>query len=224
MRTSVKKICSIIPLLVGLALLTVPAAKAQIGFAGGFSANLASDPGFSSTNKTTFDAKASFNLGMFYNFRIGAITLRPGIFISQADFDWELEGISNPLLSPVQNSIRMASFPIDLLYHFNAESISPYIVLGPSFNFVHTDQPDLRQTFDKPEGSTNFASFTIGAGVEIQPEGWGVILLPEIRYGLALSGFLKEDYIVRTVSYASDSAVKMNSFVVRLGVTLPPYK
>ena len=223
MRTSVKQFCCIIPLVAGLALISAPAAKAQIGFAGGFSANLASEPSFTSTNKTTFDAKGSFNFGMFYNFRIGAITLRPGLFISQADFDWELEGISNPLLSPVQNSIRMASFPIDLLYHFNAGSISPYIVLGPSFNFIHTDQPDLRQTFDKPKGSTNFASFTLGAGLEIQPDGWGVILLPEVRYGIALSGFLKEDYIVRTVSYASDSAVKMSTFVVRLGITLPPY-
>lgn len=221
MSVPVKKALLVIPLLVGLVFASTPA-KAQIGFATGYAANIASDPGFSSSAQNSFDPSGSFSFGMFYDFRFGAVTLRPGIFIRQSDFDWELDGI-NPNLNPLKSSLRVAEFPIDLLYHFRSSSFSPYVVVGPSFNFLHTDQPDMRQILDNPKGSTNFASFTIGAGLEVRPPGWGIILLPEIRYGFALSGFLEEDYIVRTVSYAANDAQRLSNLVVRLGITLPSF-
>ncbi len=221
MMTSVRKACRIIPLLIGLSVLTAPLAQAQIGFAAGYSANVANSPSFSGS-QNSFEPAGGVNFGMFYDFRFGNFTIRPGVFIRQADFDWELDGI-NPNLNPLQSSVRVAEFPIDLIYRIQTQSLSPYLVVGPSFNFLHTDQPDLRQILDNPTGSTNYASFTVGAGLEIQPQGWGVILLPEIRYGMALSGFTEESYIVRTVSYSADSAQKLSSLVVRLGITLPNY-
>jgi hypothetical protein len=184
---------------------------------------MANEPGFSSAAQNSFEPTGGFNFGLFYDFRFGAVTLRPGLFIRQADFDWELEGI-NPNLNPLQSSVRVAEFPIDLLYHFRGPTMSPYIVVGPSFSFLHTDQPDLRQSLDNPKGSTSYPSLTLGAGLEFQPPGWGIILLPEIRYSFALDGFLEEDYIVRTVSYSADASQRMSSLVVRLGITLPSFQ
>ncbi|MEZ4699069.1 MAG: outer membrane beta-barrel protein [Rhodothermales bacterium] len=203
-----------------LVLLTLPA-KAQIGFAGGYALNMANSPSFTSSASNSFEPSGGFNLGMFYDFRFGKVTFRPGAFVRQADFDWEIEGLS-AALNPLKSSIRVAEFPLDFLIHFRMETLSPYVVLGPSFNFLHTDQPDLRQTLDNPKGSTSFASFNIGAGLEFQPEGWGLVFFPEIRYGLALSGFMDEDYIVRTIAFSSDQQ-RISNLVLRLGISLPSY-
>ncbi len=218
MTTSVTKGAFGISLLL-LLLFSAAPASAQIGFAGGYALNMANSPSFTSSASNTFETSGGFNFGMFYDFRFGRVSLRPGVFIRQADFDWTLSGI-NPNLNPLQSSVRVAEFPIDLLFHFRGPSFSPYVVIGPSFSFLHTDQPDLRQTLDNPEGSTAFPSLTLGAGLEVAPEGWGVVLFPEIRYGLALGGFMEEDYIVRTVQYNSDQQ-RMSSLVIRLAISLP---
>ncbi len=201
-------------------LLSLPA-RGQIGLVGGYALNMANEPSFSSASSNTFEPSGGFNLGMFYDFRFSLVTFRPGIFIRQADFDWEIEGISEAL-NPLQSSIRVAEFPLDFLIHFRSETISPYVVVGPSFSFIHTDQPDLRQTLDNPQGSTSFASLNVGAGLEFAPKGWGLVFFPEIRYGYALSGFMDEEYIVRTVDFASDQQ-RLSNLVVRLGISLPSF-
>ena len=205
-----------------IVLLTATSAKAQIGFVAGYGANLLSSPSFSSSASGEFETEGSLNLGVFYDFRLGRVTVRPGLFIRQVNFDWKLSGLEAPF-NPISEDLRVAEFPIDFLIHFPTQSVDPYLVVGPSFNFVHTDQPDLRQSLDREQGSTNFTSFTIGAGLQLAPDGWGIVLFPEIRYSLALSGFLSEEYIVRTVTYSTDSAEKISNLSFRIAISLPSY-
>ena len=221
MHNCVKRALLIVPLILGLILFATPA-KAQIGFVTGYGANLFSGPSFTSAESAEFESNGSFNLGMFYDFRFSRVTFRPGIFIRQVDFDWKLSGL-DPAFFPLSEDLRVAEFPLDFLIHFPTPKVDPYVVLGPSFNFVHTDQPDLRQSLDREKGSTSFTSFTLGAGIELAPQGWGVLFFPEIRYSLALSGFLSEDYTVRTINYAADSSEKLSSLTFRLGISLPSY-
>ena len=214
MAATVQKGLFVIPLFFGLALASQPA-QAQIGFAAGYGIHVLNKPDFSSTATNTFDSPGGINVGMFYDFRFNNVTFRPGIFFRQGDFDWELDGVS---FSPLQSTIRLAEFPIDFLYHFRTPSISPYVAIGPSFNFLHTSQPDLRQNLDMPEGTTFFMGIDLGVGLEFSPAGMGLILFPEIRYNYALSGFIKEEYIVRTVPFASD-AQRISSLTFRLGIS-----
>ena len=221
MIKSAKKVCLVIPLIIGM-MLTANTAQAQIGFVGGYGMNMFSGPSFTSTASGEFESSGSFNLGLFYDFRMGRVTVRPGLFIRQVNFDWKLDGL-DPAFFPISEDLRIAEFPIDFLIHFPTESLRPYAVIGPSFNFMHTDQPDLRQSFDNDEGSTNFTSLTLGAGVEIAPAGTGLVLYPELRFSLALSGFMDEEYIVRTVSYATSESEKISTLTFRLGISLPSY-
>ncbi len=221
MTPAVQKLCRTAPLILVLALVSPPA-TAQIGFVGGYGVNLFSQPSFSSSANGEFDTQGSFNLGLFYDFRLGRVTVRPGLFLRQVNFDWRLSGL-DAAFNPISEDLRVAEFPIDFLIHFPTPSINPYVVIGPSFNFLHTDQPDLRQSLDREKGSTNFTSLTLGAGLELAPAGWRVVLFPEIRYSLALSGFMNEEYIVRTVTYMTDSSEKISTLTFRLAISLPSY-
>lgn len=219
MAATVKKFTLFFPLIL---LFTTLPAQAQIGFVAGYGTNMFSSPGFSGSNSSEFESSGSLNVGLFYDFRLGRVTVRPGLFIRQVNFDWTLSQLDSPF-NPISEDLRVAEFPIDFLIHFPLESINPYVVLGPSFNFLHTDQPDLRQSLDREKGSTSFTSFTIGAGIELAPEGWGVVLFPEIRFGLALNGFLSEEYIVRTATYSADDSEKISSLTFRVALSLPSY-
>ena len=219
MATTAKRFILLVPLVL---LLAIMPAQAQIGFVAGYGADIFSSPGFSGSNSSEFESSGSVNLGVFYDFRLGRVTVRPGLFIRQVNFDWTLSQLDAPF-NPISEDLRVAEFPIDFLIHFPLESFNPYVVLGPSFNFLHTDQPDLRQSLDRERGSTSFTSFNIGAGIRLAPEGWGVVLFPEIRYGLALNGFLSEEYIVRTATYSADAAEKISNFSFRVALSLPNY-
>lgn len=216
MFTRVKKaVLSIIPLFVAAALAAAPA-QAQLGVAAGYGFNVLNQPGFSSSAQNTFKSPGGVNVSLFYDFPIGPVALRPGLSIRQSSFEWDLEEVS---FSPIESSIRVAEIPIDLRYNFPRAWISPYVLAGPGFNFVHTNRPELRQVMDSPKGTTYFPSINIGAGVEIPFVRLGLKLLPELRYGHALSGFLQEEYIVRTVPFESDSAQRMSNLTFRLGIS-----
>ena len=221
MHAAVKKVFCMITVIAALVLNTTPT-NAQIGFVGGYGINMFSGPSFSGSANAEFESNGSFNLGLFYDFRFSRVTFRPGIFIRQVNFDWRLSGLE-AAFNPISEDLRIAEFPLDFLIHFPTLTINPYLVIGPSFNFLHTDQPDLRQSLDREKGSTSFASLTLGAGLQFSPPGWGVVLFPELRYSLAMSGFLNEDYIVRTVSYAADSSEKISTLTFRVAISLPSY-
>ena len=182
--------------------------------------HLLGSPSFSSTAQNTLESSGGFNVGLFYDFRFGSVTLRPGIALRQADFDWESSSWK-PEENPISSSFRVAEVPVDVLYHFRMPSMSPYVVVGPSFNFLHTDQQDLRISLDNPKGTTQYMGFTLGAGIELRT--MGLVLFPELRYSHALSGFMKEEYIVRAVSFASD-AHSFNTLTLRLGISLPSFE
>ncbi len=219
MVESLRRNLLITVLLVGLGW-TPSQALAQIGITAGYGVHLLGSPSFSSTAQNSLSSPGGFNLGLFYDFRFGSVTLRPGMAIRQASFDWESSSWK-PEENPISSSFRVAEVPIDLLYHFRMPSMSPYLVVGPSFNFIHTDQQDLRISFDNPKGTTQYMGFTLGAGIELRT--MGLILLPELRYSHALSGFMKEQYIVRAVPFASD-AQSINTLTFRLGVSLPSFE
>lgn len=208
-----KATLTVIPALFAM-LLVVSPAQAQMGFSAGYGFNILNQPSFeSATNE--FDGNGGFNFGLFYNFPIGRVAVQPGLSLRQSNLDWQLDDVN---FSPLQGQIRVVEIPVDLRYRFPGEQFTPYVAAGPGFNFVHTAQHDMRLALDRPEGTTYFTSVNVGAGIEIPFESLGMMLQPELRYSQALSGFLKESYIIRTVPFEADSSVRMSSLTLRLGI------
>lgn len=215
MQARAPRVFRLVTLMIGLLVVASPA-QAQLGAAAGYGLNMPNDPSFSSPAQNTFESTGGVSVGLFYNFSFGRLALRPGLFLRQSSFDWQLDEVD---FSPLQSKIRMAEVPIDVRFRFPREQFSPFVVAGPGFNFAHTDQPDLRQVMNSPEGTTYFTSLNAGAGIEIPIASLGLRLLPEVRYSYALSGFLKENYIVRTVPFEADSAQRMDHLTFRLGIS-----
>lgn len=219
MNTLAEKILLLtLSVFVGLALAASPA-QAQLGVAGGYSLDILEDPGFSSTATNSFESPGGFSVGLFYNFPLGErLALRPGVFLQQSSFDWHLDEVEE--WSPLQDDLRVASIPIDIRYRFSTGQVIPYVLAGPGFNFVHTDQSDLRQVLSgQQSGSTHFLGINVGAGIELPLSRVGVSLQPEIRYSHALGGFLQEDYMIRTVEYSAEGSQQLSNLSFRLGIS-----
>lgn len=210
-----KSFLTVLSLCMALALMAAPA-QAQFGAAAGYGINVLNEPSFSGGAQNTFESTGGLSVGLFYNFPLGRVAVRPGLFLHQSSFEWHLDGVN---FSPLESKIRVAEIPVDVLYRFPMERFSPFVMAGPGFNFAQTDQPDLRQVMDSPKGTTFFTSVNVGAGVELPLARLGLKLLPEVRYRYALSGFLQEDYVVRTVAFDADSAQRMSSLTFRLGIS-----
>lgn len=225
MKALVEKVSLLaLSLVLGLALAATPA-QAQLGTSAGYDVNIFNDPGFSGSASNSFESTGGFEFGLFYNFPLGErLAVRPGVFVQQSSFEWHLESEERAqmvdLFSPIEGKFRVAKIPIDVRYRFTMDSMTPYVLAGPSFNFVHTDHHDLRMTLDgKQTGNTMFMGANLGVGIEIPVSGLGLSLQPELRYSHALSGFHKEDYVVRAIEFDSDSSLSMSSLSFRLGLS-----
>lgn len=218
MSALIKKGIFAVSLFLGMVMVASPA-RAQLGAAAGYNLDMFNSPNFSSSATNSFESGGSFSVGIYYSFPLGErLALRPGLFVQQSSFEWHIEG--NEPWGAIQDDLRVASIPIDVRYRLPMDQFIPYVLAGPGFNLVHTDQPDLRHVLSgQQSGSTHFTSLNVGAGIEIPVAALGLSLQPEIRYGHALGGFLQEDYIVRTVEYATDSSQRLNNLSFRLGIS-----
>lgn len=218
MKTLLEKVSILVVSAFVVLALTGSPAQAQLGVAGGYNLDMISNPSFSSSAANSLESTGGFNFGLYYNFPLGdRLSIRPGVYLQQSGFEWQLDEVE---FSPLEEDLRVLRVPIDVQYRFPMESMTPYVVAGPGFNFVQTNQQDLRLVLSgQQEGSTSFLGINLGAGLEIPVQGLGLSLQPEIRYGQALSGFVQESYVIRTVEYEADDSVSINNLSFRLGIS-----
>lgn len=218
-----KTLPALIPAALLLFLMAASPAKAQLGASAGYGLNNFSQPSFEGQSNS-FESTGGFKFGLFYNFPIGQIDFRPGVSVQQNSFEWHLDGVD--LFSPIESTFRVAGIPIDLRYRFSGslsgDNLEPFVLLGPEFNFVHTNRPELREVLDAPSGTTYFTSINVGAGIQWELPSLGFALHPQIRYRQALSGFMKEDYIVRSVEYNGDSKLSISNLLLRVDISFLP--
>jgi len=219
MKTLIGKISAlVVSIALGLAL-AGPPAQAQFGVSGGYNLDLINNPDFSGSATNSLESTGGFNIGLFYNFPLGdRLSIRPGVFWQQSQFEWQLDGVN---FSPLEEDLRVVRIPFDVRYRVPMEGMTPFVTVGPGFNFVQTNQQDLRLVMSgQEEGSTFFLGVNVGAGIEIPLTNLGLSLQPEIRYGQALSGFVEEQYTIRTVEYQADDSISINNLSFRLGISL----
>ncbi|MEX0599990.1 MAG: hypothetical protein WD021_01230 [Rhodothermales bacterium] len=201
--------------LVGSLTLTL-AAHAQLGASLGYGLNVISQPNYSGPSNS-FESTGGVNAGLFYNFPVGQIDIRPSMFFQKNDFSWELDGVE--IFSPIEGDFRVAGFAFDLRYRFSADENSPYVLLGPEVNYVAANRAELRTVLDYEKGSTKYTRINIGAGYRVQFPSLGIALEPEVRYSHALAGFMEQDFIVHTIEYSGDAQRSMSNLIFRVGFT-----
>lgn len=191
--------------LLALAMAIVTPAQAQVGIAGGFNYNQLDDISATDVN-ANLDSKTGYHIGVFYDLGLGPIAIRPGLFyrevgtyeFSDLEENIELNAIEVPI------DVRWRILPLPL--------VKPYLLAGPVLTFPQSNTEGFEGT-----ESVNLNA-DIGAGVEITLPGVGFTLMPELRYGIATSSFLEDDFEVGGVEVNPQDDPRLNAIMLRLNV------
>lgn len=189
-------------------------AYAQLGIAGGLGLNVISQPSYSGPSND-FSTSAAFNMAIFYNFPMGQLDIRPSLSTQKNDFDWELDGVE--IFNPLKGDFRVAEVGIDFRYRFAPAGNTAFAFIGPEINFVAANRAELRTVLKYEGGSTKYYGINLGVGYRFVVSG--VAFEPELRYSQALDGFMKEDHIVRTVSYNGDKERSLSNLTLRVAIS-----
>lgn len=195
-------------LLIALALLVagtaVPAA-AQFGIAAGLNYEQMDDLDVGNL-KGTFDAASGYHVGVFYDIGAGPIGLKIGAYYRDlGDVDFSLSGVEGV-------NLTMFDFPIDVrLNVLPFPVVSPYLFAGPVISIPRSDDADLDDSLE-----SLFVAGTVGGGLQI---GMGAVtLMPEFRYGIAITELTGESFRIAGQQFDASQGTRGNTIQVRLGL------
>ena len=182
-----------------LALLAPPSLVAQIGVLGGFNREDLGD--FTGAGDFTLsDSVEGFHVGIFLDFGMGRLGLRPGITYRR------LPGAVLTGADRIPVDIEIVEFPLDARIAARLPVARPYVLVGAAAMFPASARSPID---DRLVGSR--IRFDFGAGLE-----WdmGFRISPEIRYGRGTDGLLRND-----VERAGIGNAKFDSFSFRVAVS-----
>lgn len=205
MIVSKTRYLTIIALLGGMALMVQPA-QAQFGLAIGLNFDDLGDIDARNT-KTTFDQASGYHIGAFYNFNLGPLGLRPGIFYR------DLGDVSVGGALTGDFDLQLIEIPIDVRYRIPTPVFSPYILAGPVFSFPSSGEDDADDSLEDFLLTGN-----LGFGIEFTVPGLGWKLFPEFRYAFGLSDLIKDEFSVAGRVFVADDAATLNTYMLRLGI------
>jgi hypothetical protein len=185
-----------------------PAAHAQIGIAAGFNYNQLDDIRTENVN-ADFENAAGYHIGVFYDLGLGTFALRPGIFYRQLG-TYEFGELPD-LEEGESFNLNAVEVPIDVRLRLLPRApVKPYLLAGPVITFPQSDEFDSTKNIN--------LNADIGAGVEIVLPGVGFTLMPELRYGIATSSLIEDEFEVRGVDVQPQDDPRLNSISLRLNV------
>lgn len=195
--------------LLTLLLIAAPA-RAQIGFGGGLNFNSSDDLEFGDA-EATFENSTGYHIGVFYDFAVGPLGIRPGIFyrdIGSYEFNLTDFGADTEVFD-----LSMIEIPIDLRYRIVLPLVKPYLLAGPVIGI-----PQSEGEFDDDLEDFTFTA-NVGLGVELSPPAMSLKIMPEIRYAFGVSSFVKEDIEIGDVAtFTADDSPSASAFMLRLNV------
>jgi hypothetical protein len=197
---------AVFALLVSTAVLALPA-SAQLGVAAGLNFESVDDIETNNAN-ATFDNATGYHVGVFYDLGVGPAGLRLGLFYRDiGEVDVSFGGIRDAF------SATMIDIPVDVRFNLTTTPvIRPYIMAGPVFSWASTDDSDY-------EDALNDVSVAGNVGVGLALDLGGLTLTPEFRYAVGISRFMKEEVNIRGVSFSSGDVQRLNTVMLRVGVT-----
>jgi hypothetical protein len=207
MKRNVLRIASL-ALLLAVVMMAASPAKAQVGLTGGLNFNQLDDIEASTNVRANFQNSTGYHIGVFYDLGLGPIAFRPGLIYRQVG-TYEFSDLPSGTEEINLNAIEV---PLDLRWRIlPLPLVKPYLLAGPVLTF-----PQSEDDFDSTESLNLNAD--IGAGVEITLPGIGFTLMPELRYGIATSSFLQDEFEVNGVDVQPQDEARLNSIMLRLNV------
>ncbi len=205
-RTSSSRLGSLfLPALVAAALAAPGPAQAQLGVGGGLNFNSLDDIEADGA-RANYERSTGYNAGVFYDFGLGPLNLRPGVFyhrLGRLEFpegaELDLSAVEVPL------DVRFQPLPIPV--------INPYLLGAPVLTFGRGDGP-----FSEAVEDVNLTA-DVGVGLQVSLPGAGLSLMPELRYSMGVTDYLSDSFQVggTTVRPSSD-ARRHSKLMLRLNV------
>lgn len=202
MRTIATRVTTFFTIvLLGLAVSAQPA-QAQLGITGGLNFNNLGDIEGSSA---TFENSTGYHFGAFVDFGLGPVDVRPAVIYHKIG-TYEVNAENFDL-----NAIEV---PIDLRFSvLPTPIVSPYLLAAPVLTFPQGE--------DEFEDGVEDLSLTadIGAGLSFSLPGVGLTLMPELRYGIGVTNYLKDDFEVLGADINPESSdQRLSKVMLRLNV------
>lgn len=205
------QILFIMTAMVGLGMARPAAAQIQFGVTAGLNFDRLSDVAWNDVD-ANFENKTGWHAGVWVDFSMGPLALRPGVRYMQAgQLFTGLSDVSSNIRSDFD--INLVEVPILLRYGFGAPVVRPYIFAGPVLRFPSGNDEVINSDLK----SVSYAG-ELGLGLELSLGG--IHLYPEIAYTFGVSQFIKDDIIIGHVPLSADESQKLNTAMVRLGVGL----
>lgn len=207
MHSSTKRIArSVLLALVLLGVASAPA-QAQFGVSAGADFDSVDDIRAEGEDVSTLESATGYHLGAVYEFGLGPINLRPGLFyrkVGSFDFPDTEEFDVTAVEVPVDVRFTVIPFPL----------VSGYVLGGPKAVF-----PQSEGEFEDNALEDISYTFDVGVGANVSVPGVALTLQPELRYEFGATDYIGEDFEIGDTSFQpSDSERKLSAFALRLNV------
>lgn len=185
-------------------------AQMRIGLIGGLSFSSLSE--INADNALVeFGNKNAFHAGIFLDFPVGALSIRPtALYLNTGPL---FEGA--PFLIRDTFNMVYIAVPLDLVYTLDTGAFKPYFFAGPELRLLNSGEApvDIKEDFKQI-----VANATAGVGVEFKIPGTSMTLMPHLRYSFGLSEITEKTYTVGDVTVQTDGNAKVNSWLLSLGL------
>jgi len=145
----------------------------------------------------------AFDLGITYQAGIGGmVDVRPTIQVvfDGGDLVYERPPTSGDQFETVKMQNVSLNAYVPLIFRLSKNNISPFIMLGPGFNFILSQNEDTREIIPVKRG---VVLGDVGIGVDIGIKKGGIILSPEIKYTRGLTDQYNDGGTVYTDALSS---------------------
>jgi len=184
---------------------TVPA-NGQVGLMAGYNRNWLADIDLGNATIELAGADG-YHLGMFLNFRLPVIQVRPAIVYHRIT-DLQVVGPQDTTTF----SIDMIDLPIDLRVRFPLLPIvKPYILAAPVLSFPSTGNDRIG-----PALNSSVFRVDVGFGVEIN---LGLRLWPEVRLGFGVTDFFGTEIDLRQEPITLERGIRLDTLMISLGAS-----
>lgn len=203
--TFAKRLLSVSLLTAALMIGLTGQAHAQLGVAAGLNFDELGD--VSGNRSATFENSTGYHFGVFFDTESRPLAFRIGAYYrDMGDVEVDLGGLGDIFdlsLLDVAIDVRMTVLPTPV--------ISPFVSAGPVVSFPSSSNEEFKDSMESKSLSGN-----VGAGLAISLGG--MTLIPELRYNIGVSRFLKDEFSIRGVDFTTDELQRQNSVMLRLGL------
>jgi len=182
-------------------------ADAQLGVAAGL--NFESLTDISGSRSATYDNASGYHFGVFFDTDSSPLALRLGAYyrdMGEVELDLGEFGQAFDLsLLDVALDVRFAVLPLPL--------VKAFFSAGPVVSFPSSSNDEYKESLQSTTVSGN-----VGGGLAISLGG--LTLIPELRYSIGVSRFMKDEFSIRGIEFVTDDVQRSNSVMLRLGIVL----